>query len=53
MLTSIEKRKKSCFEKWEQAPENSEYFVLKNKIATAEAELQSSDEEIEKLQTED
>lgn len=53
MLTSTEKRRKSCYEKWEQAPENSDYLMLKGKIDTIEKDLQSIDEEIEKLQTED
>lgn len=53
MLTSTEKRKKRCFDKWEQAPENSEYLMLKEKIAIAEAELQSADEEIGKLQADE
>ena len=46
--SSIEKRRKSAYEKWEAKGENAKYKILKNDLSSFDEELKSIENELKK-----
>ena len=49
--SNINTRQLKCYKKWEEEPNNSEYLVLKNQIATYTHEIEAIEKKIENLLT--